>query len=137
MTNDRSTFTTVIAVAMIVLLTFAGAALYDRLSGGPDARAASVSAERLLAFQVANLDRTLCVSDLTRAYNRASGELQTAIGEIVAYAFGHPDAPASARPDRLAADLQSAGVHLAVANARLALQPQICPAPEPPFDADP
>lgn len=65
-----------IAAAIMFVLVTTSVILVDRFSGGPDARAATLATERLLAADAAARVRAECVT----AYR---GEWQNAVGDIV------------------------------------------------------
>lgn len=74
---------TVVGVALIVILSIGGAALYDSLSGGPEARQASVDSKAALDGFRKLIDRSECSTSYTNADNTAQANLLLAFGSII------------------------------------------------------
>lgn len=74
---------TILAVILIGCITFGGAAFYDQQSGGPEARSASVSANRILDGFEDIITRSECSNTYINADNIAQANLLLAFGAII------------------------------------------------------
>lgn len=81
--NDSELWKTIFAVVIIAVVTVLGAGIYDRYSGGPEAREASVESRRVLAGQAVQQARSECVTTYSVADSAATAGLDISIGVIV------------------------------------------------------
>lgn len=84
MTSDNTTLLkTVTAVLITGILCFAGAALYDRFAGGPEARQASVQASEVLDGFAEAQQRSECVTTYAVADSTSQANLLIAFGHLI------------------------------------------------------
>jgi hypothetical protein len=84
--RDREFWKTIFAVVAIGAMCFAAAAAYDRSSGGPEARQASIDAKAVLDGFSALQERSECVTTYTNADNIAQANLLLAFGVAIEHA---------------------------------------------------
>lgn len=135
LSTPRNRLLTFVMVIVTIALCFGGAFLYDVLSGGPDARAAALASERLLTFQQASLDRTLCVSEITTRREIAKAEAASAQAALFVFVINHSGReidPANERLAHLKGRLHQAERDLEAALDETRNQTELCPTPEPP-----
>lgn len=81
--HDQEYRRTIFAVILIGCITFAGAAIYDNYSGGPEARQASIDSKAVLDGFADIIARSECATSYTNADNVAQANLLLAFGSII------------------------------------------------------
>ena len=80
--TGREFWYTVVAVFITGVLCFAGAALWDNLNGGPDARQASIDSNTAVQAIKATQERSECVTTYTVADEASDAMLGIAFGNL-------------------------------------------------------